>query len=167
MARRTKEVFCSYKHRKRAQPHQPTSPARCYRASGNQSQHPTYCPPRVPRHHALKRQTVLRHPSQNRYRTRNSRQGLEGWEPTEGCCHARTGRRRTIREECWVSGTDVRMVLTQGSAWRGISHREMGDNLSGVPGGGTWHSFLVNGSATFMPHGDPVVWFSVVPNQMQ
>jgi len=40
-------------------------PMHRYRTSGNQPQHPTYCPLRVPRHRALRHQTVLQRPTRD------------------------------------------------------------------------------------------------------
>jgi len=85
MVQLTKEAIYSRMHRKRAQCHQPKSPARYYRASGNRLQCPTNGLPRVPRRRALQPRTGLRHPSRNQYRMQSSRLAHEEWGPIEGC----------------------------------------------------------------------------------
>jgi hypothetical protein len=119
IAPRTKKAACSRMRRKRAQGHRPRSPARYHHASGNRSQYPSHCPPRVPRRRARRHQIEHRHLSRYRYRTRSSLPGRGGWGPTEGCCRARKGYRKTIREGCWVLVRDVMMAPIRGSLSEG------------------------------------------------
>ena len=127
--------FRSHKRRKSAQPHQSTSPVRYYHASGNQSQHPTCCPPRVPRHRALQRQTVLRHPSQNWCLRRSSQPWREGLGTNRGllpCANGmpedHTGGVLGVRNGC-SDGADT------GTTLGGVSRTGKWER-SGVPGGG-------------------------------
>ena len=119
IAPRTKEAVCPRMRRKRAQSHRRRSPARYHHASGNRSQYPSHCPPRVPRWRARRHRIEHRHLSRYRYRTRSSLPGRGGWGPTEGCCHGRKGYRKTIQEGCCVLVRDAVMAPIQGSLSKG------------------------------------------------